>query len=97
EMQKRLQEPSIVEATANLRDAGIKSFAFFILGYPGETRRSMAATIDYACALDIDFAGFYPAVPYPGTALGDRAAAAGWVVNGNDWSRLEYSHYTMRS
>lgn len=97
EMQKRLQEPAIVEATANLRRAGIKSFAFFILGYPGETRRSMAATIDYACALDIDFAGFYPAVPYPGTALGDRAAAAGWVVNGNDWSRLEYSHYTMRS
>lgn len=96
-MQKRLQESAIHGAVANLRRAGIKSFAFFILGYPGETRRSMSATIDYACQLDIDFAGFYPAVPYPGTALGDRAAAAGWLANGDDWRRLEYSHYAMRT
>jgi anaerobic magnesium-protoporphyrin IX monomethyl ester cyclase len=96
EMQKRLQESAIGAATANLRRSGIKSFAFFILGYPGETRASMHATIDYACALDIDFAGFYPAVPYPGTVLGDRAAAEGWVVSGDDWRRLEYSHYAMR-
>ena len=96
EMQKRLQEPAIATAITNLRQAGIKSFAFFILGYPGETRRSMAATADYARALDIDFAGFYPAVPYPGTALGERAADAGWVLEANDWKRLEYSHYAMR-
>lgn len=95
EMQKRLHETAIGAAIANLRRAGIKSFAFFIFGYPGETRASMAATIDYACALDIDFAGFYPAVPYPGTALGDRAAAAGWVVEPDDWRRLEYAHYVM--
>ncbi len=95
EMHKRLQEPAIVAAIANLRRSGIKSFAFFILGYPGETRRSMSLTSDYACGLDIDFAGFYPAVPYPGTELGERAAAAGWVQNAGDWSRLEYSHYTM--
>jgi radical SAM superfamily enzyme YgiQ (UPF0313 family) len=96
EMQKRLQESAIGAATANLRRAGIRSFAFFILGYPGETRASMNATIDYACALDIDFAGFYPAVPYPGTALGDRAAAEGWIGADADWRRLEYSHYAMR-
>lgn len=96
EMHKRLQEPAIAMAVANLRRANIKSFAFFILGYPGETRATMAATIDYACALDIDFAGFYPAVPYPGTALGDRAVAAGWVADAGHWSRLEYSYYTMQ-
>jgi radical SAM superfamily enzyme YgiQ (UPF0313 family) len=96
EMHKRLQTPAIDAAIRNLRQAGIKSFAFFILGYPGETRASMAATGDYACALDIDFAGFYPAVPYPGTALGDRAGAAGWVVDPAAWHQLEYAHYAMR-
>lgn len=96
EMQKRLPEPAIATAIGNLRRAGIKSFAFFILGYPGETRASMDATIGYACELGIDFAGFYPAVPYPGTALGDRAKGAGWLVDAADWSRLEYSFYTMK-
>ncbi len=96
EMQKRLQETSIAAAIGNLRRARIKSFAFFILGYPGETRASMSATAEYACAVDIDFAGFYPAVPYPGTELGDRAHASGWVTDAADWSRLEYSYYTMR-
>lgn len=96
EMHKRLQEPAIDAAIANLRRAGIKSFAFFIFGYPGETRQSMANTTDYACSLDIDFAGFYPAVPYPGTELGERAAAAGWAQRDGDWSRLEYSYYTMQ-
>lgn len=96
EMQKRLQEPSITTAIGNLRRAGIKSFAFFILGHPGETRASMSATVDYACALAIDFAGFYPAVPYPGTELGDRAERSGWVNDAADWSRLEYSYYAMR-
>jgi anaerobic magnesium-protoporphyrin IX monomethyl ester cyclase len=95
EMQKRLAEQAIRTAVANLRAAGIRSFAFFILGYPGDTRESMAQTIDYAAGLNVDFASFYPAVPYPGTALHARASAAGWLTT-DDWARLEYSHYVMR-
>jgi len=95
-MQKKLGQVAIRSAVANLKAAGIYAFAFFILGYPGETRISMERTIDYAAELDVDFAGFYPAVPYPGTVMGDRAAAAGWLTHPGDWSRLEYSHYAMR-
>ena len=94
-MQKRLGHVAIRAAVANLKAAGIYSFAFFILGYPGETRASMERTIDYAAELNVDFAGFYPAVPYPGTEMGDRAAAAGWLTAPDDWSRLEYSRYAM--
>ena len=32
----------------------------------------MEQTIEYAIELDPDFANFYPAVPYPGTALYDK-------------------------
>ena len=35
----------------------------------------MEQTINYAIALDPDFANFYPAVPYPGTALYESASA----------------------
>ena len=72
QMEKRLEERKIRTAVHNLRAAGIRSFAFFIYGYPGETRESMEGTTRYALDLDPDFANFYPAVPYPGTALYDR-------------------------
>jgi radical SAM superfamily enzyme YgiQ (UPF0313 family) len=78
-----------------MRAAGIKSFGFFILGYPGDTRESLERTIDYAIDLDPDFANFYPAVPYPGTALYDKAKREGLLV-AEDWSRMEYSYYLLR-
>ena len=92
DMAKRLERQKIQTAFRNMRDAGIKSFAFFIFGYPGETPASMDQTIDYAIELDPDFANFYPAVPYPGTALYDKAMRDGLLRPGaaDDWSKMEY-------
>jgi anaerobic magnesium-protoporphyrin IX monomethyl ester cyclase len=42
DMAKRLERQKIHTAFRNMRQAGIKSFAFFIFGYPGETRRDDA-------------------------------------------------------
>ncbi len=39
DMVKRLEEQKIRTAFQNLREAGIKSFGFFIFGYPGDTSR----------------------------------------------------------
>jgi radical SAM superfamily enzyme YgiQ (UPF0313 family) len=80
-----------------MREAGIKSFAFFIFGYPGETPSTMNHTVQYAIELDPDFANFYPAVPYPGTALYDRVVREGLLPAGAaaDWSKLEYSYYVL--
>ena len=95
DMVKRLEEKKIELAFQNLRATGIKSFAFFIYGYPGETPTSMEATTEYAIALDPDFANFYPAVPYPGTALYDKSVKEGLLAN-EDWSRMEYSYYLLQ-
>jgi radical SAM superfamily enzyme YgiQ (UPF0313 family) len=94
DMVKKLERGKIEKAFANLREAGIKSFAFFIYGHPGDTAASMDATTDYAIALDPDFANFYPAVPYPGTELYDKARRDGLLAD-EDWSRLEYSYYLL--
>ncbi|HEV3484883.1 MAG TPA: radical SAM protein [Vicinamibacterales bacterium] len=97
DMVKRLERQKIQTAFKNMRDAGIKSFAFFIFGYPGETVESMDRTVDYAIELDPDFANFYPAVPYPGTALWDKCVREGLIDATNaDWSRMEYSYYLLR-
>jgi radical SAM superfamily enzyme YgiQ (UPF0313 family) len=95
DMVKRLERQKIQAAFRNMRDAGIKSFAFFIFGYPGETLATMNMTIDYAVELDPDFANFYPAVPYPGTALYDKVVREGLLAD-EDWSRMEYSYYLLR-
>jgi radical SAM superfamily enzyme YgiQ (UPF0313 family) len=96
-MIKRLERQKIQSAFRNMRDAGIRSFAFFILGYPGETRATMERTIDYAIELDPDFANFYPAVPYPGTALYEKCAREALLPAdaGDDWSKMEYSYYLL--
>ena len=94
-MVKRLERAKIKIAVDNMRDAGIRSFAFFILGYPGESPETIEHTIDYAIELDPDFVNFYPAVPYPGTELYNKALKDGLLVE-EDWSRMEYSYYLLR-
>ena len=97
DMVKRLESQKIEAAFRNMRDAGIKSFAFFIFGYPGETLETMNQTVEYAMRLDPDFANFYPAVPYPGTAMYSKVVKEGLLPAGADadWSKMEYSYYLM--
>lgn len=94
DMMKRLEGEKIRIALANMRQAGIKSFGFFILGYPGEDVKALDRTIDYAIELNPDFANFYPAVPYPGTELYNKAKRDGLLAS-EDWTRMEYSYYLL--
>jgi radical SAM superfamily enzyme YgiQ (UPF0313 family) len=98
DMAKRLERQKIQAAFRNMREAGIRSFAFFIFGYPGETPATMEQTIDYAIALDPDFANFYPAVPYPGTPLYEKCLRDALLPAGagEDWPKMEYSYYLLR-
>lgn len=94
DMMKRLEGEKIRSALINMRKAGIKSFGFFILGYPGEDARALDRTIAYAIELNPDFANFYPAVPYPGTELYHKAKRDGLLAS-EDWSKMEYSYYLL--
>jgi radical SAM superfamily enzyme YgiQ (UPF0313 family) len=96
-MAKRLERQKIKTAFQNMRQAGIRSFAFFIFGYPSDTPETMDKTIDYAIDLDPDFANFYPAVPYPGTDLFEKCIREGLLSAdaADDWARMEYSYYLL--
>lgn len=66
------------------RKAGIKIFATFILGLPGDSHETCRKTIEFAKDLDVDFAQFFTAVPYPGTDLWreyleDRNSTFDWI------------------
>jgi radical SAM superfamily enzyme YgiQ (UPF0313 family) len=95
DMMKRLESQKIRIALKNMRASGVKSFGFFILGYPGEDVQALDRTIAYAIDLDPDFANFYPAVPYPGTELYNKAKRDGLLAS-EDWTKMEYSYYMMK-
>jgi anaerobic magnesium-protoporphyrin IX monomethyl ester cyclase len=77
-----------------LKEAGILSLGFFIIGYLGETLTTMEKTIQVALETDPDFAAFYPAVPYPGTPFFEECERQGWIGT-YDWSRYQYSDYVI--
>ena len=72
---------------ADARDLGILVHGCFMVGFPGETRASMAKTLDFALALDIDSAQFYPVMPFPGTTYYQWAREHGYLASERfaDW------------
>src|SRR6266849_185205 len=70
------------EFTRNAKALGIKIHGTFIMGLPGESRETIAATIRFAREIDPDTIQVSLAAPYPGTALYREAREQGWL-NGN--------------
>ena len=79
---------------ADAAHAGIKVHGCFIFGFPGDTRESILATIDFALSLNPDTAQFYPVMVYPGTEAYAEYEARGFIAAGRwrDWLTLEGLH-----
>lgn len=74
---KKLDLAKARDAVKNLRNANIVCKAFFILGFPSETWSEMQDSINFAVnlkSLGLRDVAFFPAMPFPGTALADYAA-----------------------
>lgn len=63
----------------SLKDNGIKTNGFFIIGYPGETIENINETLQYANDLPLDQRGIYIATPYPGTGLYEECKREGYL------------------
>ena len=75
------------------RSVGLKTKAFFILGYPGETKETMKQTVDYAHNLMADWSLFFPATTLPGTNMDKLVREKGWLKDPNQDYRY-YFHKT---
>ncbi len=78
---------------AYARSIGVKTKAFFILGYPGETKETINQTVDYAYNLGADWSLFFPATPLPGTELLETCQKNGWLADPD----LDYRYYFSRA
>jgi radical SAM superfamily enzyme YgiQ (UPF0313 family) len=67
---------------------GIKTWGYFIIGLPGETKETVRETIDLAKSIPLDIALFHVAMPYAGTEFYFQAVANGWL-NTYDWKHFD--------
>jgi anaerobic magnesium-protoporphyrin IX monomethyl ester cyclase len=80
------------KAVAWANSVGILTLGHFIIGLPGETQQTIKKTIQFSKSLNLDFAAFYLAVPFPGSELYEL-----YRHTPKDWSKYEYSTQIMRS
>jgi len=90
-VKKGLKIEEIKKKFRMAKKLGFKTWAFFILGLPGETPSTLKETIALSLSLDPDFAKFFYLVPYPGTDVYEEFLTKRYLQT-RDFSR--YGLYT---
>jgi len=80
-----------------IKEAGIKVYANFIMGLPGETRETIEETIEFILETLPNGVQFNVAQPYPGTEFLRTASEQGWVPRGLDWEWLAQHEANIRT
>lgn len=81
------------------RRAGVLVHGCFMAGGPGETRESLAKTLDLAIRLEPDTAQFFPLMVYPGTEAYQWARRNGYLTSEDyrQWLTPDGLHRTVVS
>lgn len=87
---KPITEEQFVETVALLRKHGIATFAFFVIGLPGDTVDTILTTVAFALRLGASWTQFTTATPFIGTRLHDWAVEQGFVAQ--DHYRIANAH-----
>jgi len=80
------------EITEYIRAKKIRTDAFYIIGFPGETRGQIRETFDFARRMQTDIAYFFVANPLPGTELYEIASSKCMLKDDFSFENLSYSH-----
>lgn len=91
---KGIKIEQIDKAIRWTKEAGIKALGSFIIGFPDETREEVKETIEFSRRLELDYAQFSVATPYPGTKLYDIANREELLLTRN-WSEYTAARPVM--
>ncbi len=96
-MKKGMRVEQFYRFREDARRAGVLIHGCFMAGNPGETRETLAKTMQLAKQLDPDTAQFYPLMVYPGTEAYDLAKSNGSLgtMDFKDWLTPEGLHSTV--
>ena len=77
---KQLTVNTIIKATHLIKEAGLRSNASFIIGFPGETEDEVRETVRLATTLPLDYSVIQFFNPFPGTDIYDEAMRKGSLL-----------------
>jgi magnesium-protoporphyrin IX monomethyl ester (oxidative) cyclase len=86
---KSLDLKRVVEFAKDAKQIGLKTGAFYIIGFPGETKENMQRTVDFALGLKRDFdvgMHLFIATPSYGTRLYEECKAKGYIQQNLTWN-----------
>jgi radical SAM superfamily enzyme YgiQ (UPF0313 family) len=86
-MDKGITVEQVERAFQLTKAAGIETLAYMMIGIPTETYQEMQDTVDFAVALQPDYAQFSICTPYPKTELYLRLVREG-VIPDDYWQRF---------
>lgn len=87
---KKLDLEKVREIVAITKELGIKVHLTFAFGLPGETKKTIKKTTNFALKLDPESIQFSIVTPFPGSRLYEMAEKKGWLVS-KDWSKFNGS------
>jgi len=86
---KSLDLNRVVEFAKNSRKIGLKTGAFYIIGFPGETKENMQKTVDFALMLKRKYdvgMHLFMATPSYGTRLYEECKTKGYIDRNLTWN-----------
>jgi magnesium-protoporphyrin IX monomethyl ester (oxidative) cyclase len=91
QVDKNVKLDRIPELIQYIKSKDIEVKAFFMIGFPDETKESIHATANYALSLDLDDFALSVVTPLPGTPLFDKALAQGQLRDDFNPNDIRYS------
>ncbi|MDH3886164.1 MAG: B12-binding domain-containing radical SAM protein [Desulfobacterales bacterium] len=90
-IKKGITVQQVIDAVRMCRRVGIRPYASFILGLPGETPETIKETTDFAASLQQEGLayGFHILAPFPGTEVREQSDRLGIRILTDDWSRYD--------
>ncbi len=95
-IQKPLNLERARRITRLIHDRGIRTNAFFIFGFPGETREQIQETFRFAREIKTNMAYFFIANPLPGTELYRLAKAQGMLPDDFNFENLTFTRSVFK-
>ncbi|MGD6807137.1 MAG: radical SAM protein, partial [Candidatus Bathyarchaeia archaeon] len=86
---KSLDLNRVVEFAKNAQEIGLKTGAFYIIGFPGETKQNMQRTVDFALDLKRKYdvgMHLFAATPSYGTRLFEECKEKGYLPADLTWN-----------
>ena len=84
------------KAVAWTKEAGIKVWAYFVMGLPGENVQTVEETIRFAKSIPADIVNFAVGTPYPGTDLHKQAISQG-LLKSEYWEDFDQNYSAILS